>query len=285
MKNPIHLLTMAPNHMMPSTQSLDLKLRLIPLSGGGCISNLWRKALCLLAIIMAGPTFAADVNADFGAANKLYAQGKFAEAAGIYGKILQSGTQSSAVLFNYANAEFKSGHLGKAIAAYQQAGQLSPRDAELRANLAFVRNQVQGVSRHESIWQNWFNSLTLNEGTLLTAFLLWVTLGLLALRQLRPAWVPKLRGPTRFLVVLTILSGSVLALQATSHFQSWVAVVITAEATARSGPFDDAQSSFTVHDGAELSVLDRRDGWVQISNGTGKSGWLPVKQVELVPGA
>ncbi len=36
---------------------------------------------------------------------------------------------------------------------------------------------------------------------------------------------------------------------------------------------------------AELSVLDRRDGWVQVSEGAGKTGWLPAKQVEVLPGA
>ena len=84
--------------------------------------------------------------ADFSAANQLYAKGKFADAAAAYEKILQTGAQSPALLFNAGNAEFKAGHLGKAIAAYRRAEQLSPRDAELRANLAFVRNQVQGAT-------------------------------------------------------------------------------------------------------------------------------------------
>jgi uncharacterized protein YgiM (DUF1202 family) len=62
-------------------------------------------------------------------------------------------------------------------------------------------------------------------------------------------------------------------------------VVVAAEATARSGPFDEAQSAFTARDGAELSVLDRHDDWVQVADGSGKIGWLPVKQVEVLPGA
>ncbi len=87
---------------------------------------LWRFGLLLLALAFAGNIFAADVAADFSAANKLYAEGKFADAASAYEKILQTGKQSPALLFNYANAEFKSGHLGLAIAAYRRAAQLSP---------------------------------------------------------------------------------------------------------------------------------------------------------------
>ncbi|HTL73808.1 MAG TPA: tetratricopeptide repeat protein, partial [bacterium] len=191
-------------------------------------------------LVCTGNLLAADVATEFSAANKLYAEGKFAEAATAYETILQAGAQSPALLFNTGNAEFKAGHLGKAIAAYRQAELLTPRDAELRANLAFVRNQVQGATLHESRWQNWVNSLSLNEGTLLTALFFWLTLGLLAVRQLRPALVPKLSGFTRLAVVATIFSGAVLALEAANHFNQSVAVVTIAEATARSGPFDEA---------------------------------------------
>src|ERR1035441_7790224 len=206
-----------------------------------------------VTLVSAGKILEADVASDFSAANELYAKGKFAEAATAYEKILQSGAQSPALLFNCGNAEFKAGHLGKAIAAYRQAELLAPRDAELRANLAFVRNQVQGATLRESRWQNWVSSLTLNEGALITAAFLWLMFVLLAARQIRPALAPKLHSVTRLAVVLTICSGAVLALQAANHFNSSVAVVTGAETTARSGPFDDAQSAFTPHDGADFS--------------------------------
>jgi tetratricopeptide (TPR) repeat protein len=241
--------------------------------------------LSLLAVLWAGNLFAADVAADFSAANKLYAEGKFADAATAYEKILANGVQSPALLFNAGNAEFKAGHLGKAIAAYRQAEQLSPRDAELRANLAFVRNQIQGATLRESRWQNWVSTLTLNEGTILTAVFFWAMFGLLAARQIRPALAPKLQSAIRLAVVLTIFSGTVLALQAANHFNASVAVVTSGEAAARSGPFDDAQSAFTVRDGAELKILDRHDDWVQVANNAGKIGWLSRKQVEVLPGA
>jgi tetratricopeptide (TPR) repeat protein len=245
----------------------------------------YKFLILLIALIFAGNLLAADVAADFSAANKLYAKGKFAEAAAAYEKILQTSGQSPALLFNCGNAEFKAGHLGKAIAAYRQAEQLSPRDAELRANLAFVRNQVQGPTVHESRRQNWAGMLTLNEGALLTAVFFWAMFALLAARQIRPALAPKLRTATRLAVALTIFSVMVLALQAANHFDSSVAVVTSAEATARSGPFDDAQNAFTARDGAELSVLTRHDNWVQVADGTGKIGWLSRRQVEVLPGA
>ncbi len=83
----------------------------------------------LLLAAMAIWTFAgraapAELAADFNAANKLYAEGKFTEAAGAYEKMIQPGAVSPALYFNYGNAEFKSGNLGRAIAAYRGAAQL-----------------------------------------------------------------------------------------------------------------------------------------------------------------
>jgi hypothetical protein len=148
-----------------------------------------------------------------------------------------------------------------------------------------VRNQVQGSTVHESRWQSWLDTLSLNEGAVLTAVLFWLTLSLFAARQIRPALVPKLRSITRLAVVLTIFSATILGLQAANHFNGETAVVTAAEATARSGPFKDAQTAFTVHDGAELSVLDRHDDWLQVASGTGETGWVSAKQVEVLPGA
>jgi len=244
----------------------------------------YKILIFLAALLFAGNLFATDVTADFSTANKLYAQGKFADAANAYEKILQTGAQSPALLFNYANAEFKSGHLGLAIAAYRRALQLSPRDAELRANLAFVRNQVQSATVHESRWRAWAGVLTLNEGAVLTAVLFWGLFALLAARQIKPALAPKFRAVTRLVLALTVISGAILGLQAAYHFNSSVAVVTDAEATARSGPFNDAQDAFKVRDGAELRVVDWHDNWVQADVG-GRIGWLNKNEIEVLPGA
>lgn len=228
---------------------------------------------------------AADANADFSAANKLYAEGKFAAAATAYENILATGQQSPALLFNAGNAEFKAGHLGRAIAAYRRAALLAPRDAELQANLKFARSQVHGTTVRASWWQRGLGGLSLNEAAMLTAVLFWLTLGLFAARQVRPALAAKLRGVTRLAVVLTLGVGAALGVQAAEHFNHQTAVVTVAEATARTGPFDGAQSAFTARDGAELSVLDRHDDWWQVADGAGNSGWLPAKAVEVLPGA
>jgi len=238
--------------------------------------------------IFPGSALAADSPAEFNAANKLYAEGKFAVAADAYEKILQSGTVSPALYFNYGNAEFKSGNLGRAIAAYRQAAQLTPRDAEVRANLEFARNQVQGPTLRESRWSRsaeWLGLLTLNEWTALAVAAFWLMFALLAAAQIRPALKTALGGFTRGAVAVAILSCACLGVNAAIHFSKQTAVVVAPDATARSGPFDEAQSAFTAHDGAELAVLDRRNDWLQVTDGSGRIGWLQRQQVEILPGS
>jgi tetratricopeptide (TPR) repeat protein len=239
----------------------------------------------LLVLIFTGNLMAADVATDFSAANKFYAEGKFTDATNAYETILASGAASPNLLFNYGNAEFKAGNIGKAIAEFRRAELLAPRDSEIRANLSFVRNQVQGATIRESFWQSWLGNLSLNEWTVFATIAFWLTFLLLAAKQLRPALATKLKSATWIFAALTIFSGTILGVQAANHFSKQTAVVISVQAIARSGPFDDAQSAFTARDGAELSVLDRRDDWVQVTDGSGKIGWLPAKQVEILPSA
>ncbi|HUA67863.1 MAG TPA: tetratricopeptide repeat protein [Candidatus Saccharimonadales bacterium] len=245
---------------------------------------LWRFGVLLFVLVIAGKVFAADVTADFNAANKLYAEGKFSTAAAAYEKILQSDAVSAPLYFNYGNAEYKLGHLGRAIAAYRQAELLAPRDDEVRANLDFVRKQVAGPTWSESRWEDWLGTLTLDQWALLAAGIFWLTFILFTARQIRPAWRSRLRGLTSTVVVLTILTCAGLGAAAVIHFTQSTAVVVESEATARSGPFDEAQDVFKASDGTELAVLNRRDNWLQISDGSGRIGWLPAKKVEVLPG-
>jgi tetratricopeptide (TPR) repeat protein len=233
--------------------------------------------------LCAGTLRAADVAADFSSANELYSRGKFSEAAHVYGTILNSGAVSPNLLFNDGNAEFKSGNLGRAIAAYRRAAQLAPRDADIRANLEFARNQVQGATWRETRWEGWLGALTLNGWTVLAALAFWLAFLLYAAMQIRPSGRGLLRSPARGAAVATVGLCVCLGAAAAIHFSRSIAVVVLPDAVTRSGPFNDAQNAFAVHDGAELAVLDQRNGWVEVTDGTGRIGWMQDGQVEVLP--
>lgn len=243
-----------------------------------------RFLFILSAMLLCATTLlASDVSANFSAANQLYSEGKFSQAAKAYQAMLNSGAVSPNVLFNAGNAEFKSGNLGRAIAAYRRAALISPRDVDIRANLNFARNQVQGASLQGSRWESILSALTLNEWTALAMIAFWLTFGLFASMQIRPAWKNTLQGLARGAAVATLLFCACLAASATVHFSKQVAVVVLPDTIARSGPFGDAQNAFAVHDGAELTVLDQHNGWVQVADNSGRSGWIQDNQVEVLP--
>ena len=245
------------------------------------------KCLVALALIVLMPFSFRAANApagvSFDTANRLYEEGKFTEAAAAYEQVLNSGQTSAAVYYNLGNAFFKAGQIGRAIAAYHQAEQITPRDPDLRANLQFARNQVQGPTISTPTWKRWLGRATLNEWTLFAGAVLWIWLLLLTLWQWRPALKSAVRP-------YSAVSGAVFALACAVAVVSWnvnhsarIAIVVAREAVVRQGPLDEARTSFTLHDGAELQVLDHKDDWLQVTTDPRRIGWVRRDQVILAP--
>ena len=262
-------------------RSFNVWFRRIPSLGERAGVRASVTSYVLLAFLLALPSCMgaensanAEISLAFDAANKLYAQGKFAEAAGAYEKLAQSGTVSPALYFNLGNACFKASQLGRAIAAYRHAERLTPRDPDIGANLQFARNQVQGPTLRPGRWERWLGSLNLNEWTGLSAIALWLTFGLLTLRALRPALARSLRTWIFVAGAGSALLMACLTLAWTGQSHHRTAIVTTKEATVRNGPLDESPSSFTANDGAELRVLDHKDDWLQVTDGTRRVGWV-----------
>jgi tetratricopeptide (TPR) repeat protein len=240
--------------------------------------------LLILLLLFPFHVSASDTTAEFDAANRLYAEGKFMEAAGAYQKILEAGQASSAIYFNLGNAFFKSGQIGRAIAAYRQAQRISPRDPDVRANLQFARNQVQGPTMRTGRLERWLGTLSLNEWTWLSAVAVWLAFVLLVLRQLRPSLARPLKTWTFAVsgVALLLVIGFALAFAGSSSDKT--AIVIVSEAAVRNSPFEESPNSFTARDGAELRVLDAKDDWLQVTDGTQRSGWVKGGAVLVTTG-
>ena len=242
-----------------------------------------RLGVFALILISAAQAWAGTAAADFESANKLYGQGKFSEAAAAYQGLLQSREASAAVYFNLGNAFFKSGQIGRALAAYRQAEQLTPRDPDVRANLQFARNQIQGPTLPPDRLEKLLGRLSLNEWAWLAAAAVWVWFLLLALLQLRPALNPALKS---YLLPLGLLAAVLCVCVAATLYQSRFtrsAIVVAHDIAVHTSPLDESNTAFTAHDGAELRVLDRKDEWLQISTDARHIGWLRRDQVALWP--
>lgn len=229
------------------------------------------------------PAGTAEADGQFEAANKLYAEGRYGEAAQVYEKLLAGGVTSPAILFNAGNAHFKANQIGKAVAAYIQAAEITPRDPDVRANLRFARAQVQGPTLQRAVWQEAVATLSLREWSLVSAGGIWLSFGLLALGQMAQTTRRPLRNWVWAAFALTLLACAGLAIRYSIRPENRLAFVTLTEATVRNSPFDESPAAFTARDGAELEILDRKEGWLQVSDGSRNHGWVKSASVVTLP--
>lgn len=241
------------------------------------------RRLPVLTVIIASLAFGAfaqGVTGAFDAANKLYDQGKYSEAADAYLGLIREGNSSVAVYYNLGNALLKAGARGRAIAAYRIVEATTPRDPDLRANLKYAVSQVQGPGIKESYLTSWIKKLTVNEWAVLASIAFAATLILVAAGQVRVS----LRKPLyRYGIVAGFAAACLATCLGVSLHETYGvqrAIVISHEAAVRRGPLEEAEPVFTVFDGAELRVMDLKGDWAQIAVSDTKTGWIRLADIK-----
>jgi len=253
------------------------------MSGVGCRAlNGCKKPLLLAIAILLSASIHAAEGPTFDQANRLYEEGKFRDAVEAYSQLIASGTRSAALFFNLGNAQFKAGRVGEAIASYRQAEQLAPRDPDVRANLAFARRQVTGPTLRPGWFHARMETLTTNEWTLLAVLPVWGWFGLLILPRLKPGLRSSLRTATWVGGLVSLCACAAFTYVLSHRLNEHTLVVTERNAVVRYGPFSESQSAFTAADGAELSLLDHKDDWYQVSDGGKTVGWIKTNAVVLL---
>jgi hypothetical protein len=233
-------------------------------------------------------------------ANGLYELGRFAQAAQAYQHLVDQGFTDSSLFYNLGNAYYKQGDYGRAILNFRRAQQLAPRDPDIEANLVLAR--AQAVDQFEAVddrsllsqlgetVQSW---LTLNELAMaaLAAWILFVFLVILfgtargrgtsAGSTWRKGLQYALAASVVVLIVGVLALGSTLA--ADRNLAEGVIVADTVDVT--SGPGGQYVAEFTLHGGAEVSLVEMRGSWIRLALPGGEmEGWVPANAVEAVSG-
>lgn len=239
-------------------------------------------ALLLLLLLLASARFAsATPSLEFEAANKLFEQGKFADAAAGYERLLTNGP-TVALHFNLGNARFKSGQPGIAIFHFHQALRLAPRDPDALGNLQFARRSL-GVTMEESFGQHMLRRNTLDEWAWLAGAAVGAWFLLLGLGEALPSKRAAFGGLTRGVGVLAVMLAALLGAAHWDRSSARSAVVILREAPARPGPLAESKVAFALRDGAEVTVLDSKDGWLHVRDTGQRAGWVKRDAVRLLP--
>lgn len=228
-----------------------------------------------------------QVNDIFDIANEEYKTGNFENAARLYEGLLGgTGPKTADVFYNLGNTYFKMHKYGKAIASYQRALRVAPREQDLIANLNYVRSlskdKIDRPKSTEMLREILFFHYELNrlesEMIFICAYFASALFGTVALF--------KKAGFLRLLSIGALALMLIFGASTLTHIYRSInpasAVVTADEASVRTGPGDNYLVSFDIHDGAELDIRKRADGWYRVELPDGRRGWIRDSQVEII---
>ncbi len=225
-----------------------------------------------------------DPRALFDASNNAYKDERFDEAIAGYRRLLAAGYRHAAIHYNLGNAYFRTGALGRALAQYERARRLRPRDPIIRENIALVRNRTEQTTGSRSMpgfiarTLFWYRAVNRTELGVLAAsvyVLFWVTL------CARLIWrrTALTRGAVGLACIAVLLGASLLA-KSYEERPGSRGVVIAEAAAVRAGPQDSSRELFELHDGAEVAIEKNASGWLRIALADGKRGWVKAEHVQ-----
>jgi tetratricopeptide (TPR) repeat protein len=217
----------------------------------------------------ASPTISrAEAMKRFEHANQLYQNRNFKEALAEYKSLIDAGIQDPVLYYNAGNAYVQLGRKGWAVVMYERARRLAPRDAQIRANLAYVRSAQPPQAF--ILWRPFVylrDLFTLNEWLIiLEGFVLWIAIAAACFFLVRRESV---RTPARYFLVGGIVFGLIAA-----GFVPWrgyvergrrLGVIVAEKAISRYGPSTTMGEHLSLAEGTRVRILDEpAPGWLVI---------------------
>ena len=243
-----------------------------------------RILLCgvfLAHVILAVGQPAADTDA-FAKGVAAYEQTRYVEAIQAFGGLVESGYASAPLYYNLANAYYRNEQYGPAVLYYEQALRLAPGDADVRANLARVREEVMDGALEVppffvTAWaRSLRDRLPALAWTILALLAAWLAAyGLYrwrggATREVRRSGFAWLVGGLLFLLPLVWLAGS----RGANERSSGIYIVLQNNLPLREAPSAESRRLETLPEGYRLERIDRLDPWVQVTTPSGNQGWV-----------
>lgn len=216
-------------------------------------------------------------------AQTAYETGNYSAAIGLYEAALAEETVTVGMLYNLGNAYYANGQYGYALLNYLRAERFAPRDGDVASQIARVQaERIDGmlVERDWGVITARISSeyLTLTESSLLVLGVWVIFFGMLGWRVWRGGWtVSLLVCGFALLMGIGILGTRVYVENERPH-----AVVVNAEAQAMSGPGFRYLPLFSVYDGLDVRIVERRDNWLRVRLADGRQGWIEAFEVEYV---
>jgi len=185
---------------------------------------------------------------------------------------------SAAALYNLANAYARDGRAGMAVLNYERARLLAPDDADIEANLRYVR-RATGLPDESD------RRIAGLDQVARPAMLAW--LGVAGMVIVGAALLAATRWPRRrwLCVIASLIGVALLGLTLCNAVMVWPAlheaVVVAASAPARVAPAPLGDPLFTLAEGDTVRMTAKHEGYLLVKTSKGQTGW--VAQAELAP--
>lgn len=216
----------------------------------------------------------------FSAGKEAYDHGQYADAVAQYDRLLADGWIAPEVYFNRGNALVRLGRTGEAIASYETARLLRPRDADIAANLRFVRTQAGLPTPPPKISDHVFGVLTRFEWRKAALVGWWWAALALASSWIFPAHARTLRALAGMGALLLAISAGGLLYH---ELQARHPVVVVTEPghQALFAPLTNATPHFDAAEGLVVRLQADTGEWLQVTDGK-RVGWLPATACRIV---
>ncbi len=239
------------------------------------------------AVAVASPG-AEETNSLFTEACDLYEASEFEGALSIFESLVSGGVRDAAVYYNLANCYYQQGEIGKAVANYRRAHMLSPRDEDVRANLAFLRSSVG--------FRDTTGSFGLGAAARLPGeiaspkewrliFYAAYYLGVISFLGVLFLGGGARRKALRILIVLIVVAAACWAIaeHGLSRFNAGSEGVVVLDRTEfMSGPGAAFDELARLPDGVEVEIRARSGIWVEVRLRTGEIGWVREENIETI---
>ena len=249
------------------------------------------KQIAHIFIFLFASITIAQNDAAFNKGNTLYNEGKFQEAITAYESILTNDVHSAELYFNLANSYYKLNRIAPSIYYYEKALQLSPKDTDIKNNLAFAQNMT--IDAIEKVPEVGFSKL-IKGITNTFSFDVWAMIsvsGVILFVILFLGYYfaySTLKKRLSFVSSFVVLSIAFIALFFAFQKQAIdkndnPAIVFSQESDVKTEPNLRSESAFQVHEGTKVQVLESYDDtWTKIEIANGKTGWIATEDIKLL---
>lgn len=221
--------------------------------------------------------------------NEAHLRGDYAAAAAAYEQLDKQHVVSANLYYNLGVTFFREGQLGRAIWSFERALVVSPDDEDARFNLTQARklasqrtrDKLEGAER-EPLWSRVVTYLGPSTEVWLFCGLYLGCFALLLLRR-RMAHDSRLAVTTAAAMLGTgALLAGLLVLGRMNQDRIPFAIVLPDKVAVKEGADSNFRTSFEVHGGLRVRVLEREQDWVRVRLANGLEGFVRPEDIGLL---